>query len=80
MGPILLAMCDGERDLIRIYLIAVGAAVLAAIPMTMAWGGAGAAAGPLVSASLIGLMSRRYARRELGVEIMAVPARSGAPA
>jgi hypothetical protein len=54
--------------------------VLAAIPMTMAWGGAGAAAGPLVSASLIGLMSRRYARRELGVEIMAVPARSGAPA
>jgi len=80
MGPILLAMCDGERDLIRIYLIAVGTAVLAAIPMTMAWGGAGAAAGPLVSASLIGLMSRRYARRELGVEIMAVPARSGAPA
>jgi O-antigen/teichoic acid export membrane protein len=80
MGPILLAMCDGERDLIRIYLIAVGAAVLAAIPMTLAWGGAGAAAGPLVSASLIGLMSRRYARRELGVEIMAVPARSGAPA
>ena len=80
MGPILLAMCDGERDLIRIYLIAIGAAVLAAIPMTMAWGGAGAAAGPLVSASLIGLMSRRYARRELGVEIMAVPAARGAPA
>jgi O-antigen/teichoic acid export membrane protein len=80
MGPILLAMCDGERDLIRIYLIAVGAAVVAAIPMTMAWGGAGAAAGPLVSASLIGLMSRRYSRRELGVEITAVPARSGATA
>ena len=71
MGPILLAMCDGERDLIRIYLIAVGAAVAAAIPMTMAWGGAGAAAGPLVSATLIGLMTRRYARRELGVEITA---------
>jgi len=69
MGPILLAMCDGERDLIRIYAIAVGTAVVAAIPMTMAWGGAGAAAGPLVSATLIGLMSRRYGRRSLGVEI-----------
>jgi len=80
MGPILLAMCDGERDLIRIYLIAVGVAVLAAIPMTVVWGGAGAAAGPIVSATLIGLMSRRYARRELGVEIMPLPARRGAPA
>ena len=79
MGPVLLAMCDGERDLIRIYLIAVGAAVLAAIPMTVAWGGAGAAAGPLVSATLIGLMSRRYARRELGVEITPIPAGSGGP-
>ena len=76
MGPILLAMCDGERDLIRIYLIAVGTAVLAAIPMTAAWGGAGAAAGPLISASLIGWMSRRYARRALGVEIAAIPARA----
>jgi len=72
MGPILLAMCDGERDLIRIYVIAVGSALLAAIPMTMAWGGPGAAAGPLISASLIGLMSRRYARREFGIEITAV--------
>ena len=71
MGPILLAMCDGERDLIRIYAIAVGSALAAAIPLTMTWGGAGAAAGPLVSATLIGLLSRRYARRELGVEIIA---------
>lgn len=75
MGPILLAMCDGERDLIRIYLIAVGAAVAAAIPMTLAWGGAGAAAAPMISAILIGAMSRRYARRELGVEITALPVR-----
>jgi O-antigen/teichoic acid export membrane protein len=71
MGPILLAMCEGERDLIRIYAIAIGTAVAAAIPMTMAWGGAGAAAGPLISATLIGCMSHRYARRELGVEITA---------
>ena len=73
LGPILLAMCDGERDLIRIDLLAVGAAVGAAIPLTMAWGGAGAAAAPMISASLIGLMSRRYGRRELGVEITALP-------
>ena len=71
MGPILLAMCDGERDLIRIYAIAVGCAVAAAIPLTMTWGGAGAAAAPMISGSLIGWMSRRYARRELGVEITA---------
>jgi len=76
MGPILLAMCDGERDLIRIYAIAISAAVALAIPMTFRWGGAGAAAGPLVSASLIGWMSRRYARRELGVEITAIGALS----
>jgi O-antigen/teichoic acid export membrane protein len=80
MGPVLLAMCDGERDLIRIYLIAVGSAVLAAIPMTVAWGGVGAACGSLISPALIGLMSRRYARRELGVEIMAFPGRRGANA
>lgn len=72
MGPILLAMCDGERDLIRIYLIAVGAAVAAAIPLTLVWGGAGAAAAPMLSALLIGLMSRRYAQRALGVEITAI--------
>ena len=74
MGPVLLAMCDGERDLIRIYLIAVGTAVAAAIPLTLAWGGAGAAAAPMLSAFLIGLMSRRYARRTLSLEITALGA------
>lgn len=69
MGPILLAMCDGERDLIRIYATAVGIAVTAAIPLTYFLSGTGAAAGPLISASLIGWMSSRYARRELGLEI-----------
>jgi O-antigen/teichoic acid export membrane protein len=72
MGPILLAMCGGERQLIRIYAVAIGVAIAAAIPLTILWGGAGAAAGPLVSGCLIGWMSRRYARRELGVEITAV--------
>ncbi len=40
--------------------IAIGCALLAAIPMTMAWGSTGAAAGPVISAMLIGLLSRRY--------------------
>jgi O-antigen/teichoic acid export membrane protein len=69
MGPILLAMCGGERDLIRIYLIGVGIAFLAAIPMTMRWGGAGAALGPVISALFIGLLSQRWARRKFGLEI-----------
>ncbi len=71
MGPILLAMCGGERQLIRIYAVAVGAAIVAAIPMTIAWGSAGAAAAPIISAALIGLLSRRYGVRHLGVELTA---------
>jgi len=72
MGPILLAMCEGERDLIRIYSVAVAMAFLAALPMTIAWGGTGAAAAAVISNGLIGIMSWRYGRRELGVEISAV--------
>jgi O-antigen/teichoic acid export membrane protein len=37
MGPILLAMCDGERHLIKLYVVSVGLAVLAAIPLVMAF-------------------------------------------
>jgi hypothetical protein len=73
MGPILLAMCGGERQLIRIYALAVGAAVAAAIPMTIAWGGAGAAAAAIITAAIIGLLSRRYGLKHLGVEITFLP-------
>ncbi len=73
MGPILLAMCGGERQLIRIYAIAVGTAIVAAIPMTIAWGSAGAAAAPIISAALIGLLSWRYGLRELGVDVTVLP-------
>lgn len=72
MGPILLAMCGGERELIRIYLIGVATAFVAAIPLTVFWGGAGAAMGPMVSALLIGSLSRRWARRQFGLEITAL--------
>jgi O-antigen/teichoic acid export membrane protein len=73
MGPILLAMSGGERQLIRIYVLAVGTAIAAAIPMTIAWGSAGAAAGPVITALIIGLLSRRYGRAHLGVEITCLP-------
>jgi O-antigen/teichoic acid export membrane protein len=69
MGPILLAMCGGERALIRAYAVAIGLAVAAAIPLTLVWGAKGTAAASLISAAVIGLYSRRYGRRELGVEI-----------
>jgi O-antigen/teichoic acid export membrane protein len=75
MGPIVLAMCGGEKALTRIYMIAVGAGLAVAIPLTMRWGGAGAACGLLVSAMIIGLMSRRHALSALGVEIAARRAR-----
>lgn len=71
MGPIVLAMCGGERALTKIYTVAVGAGLAVAIPLTMRWGGVGAACGPLVSALLIGWMSRRHALTTLGVEIAA---------
>jgi len=69
MGPILLAMCGGERQLIRIYTLAVGTAILAAVPMTRFWGAPGAGAAPIITAAIIGLLSRRYGRSQLGVEI-----------
>ena len=72
MGPILLAMCNGERHLIKIYLVAVGGAVAAAIPLTHAFGASGAAAAQIVSVSLIGIFSWRYARNVLGLEITCV--------
>lgn len=69
MGPILLAMCGGERTLIRIYVVAIGTAILVAAGATMMWGAAGAAAGSLVSAAFIGVLSRRYGRSRMQVEI-----------
>jgi O-antigen/teichoic acid export membrane protein len=72
MGPILLALCNGERHLIKIYLLAVGTAVAAAIPLIQAFGASGAAAAQIVSVAIIGIFSWRYARNVLGLEITCI--------
>jgi O-antigen/teichoic acid export membrane protein len=72
MGPILLAMCNGERYLIKIYLLAVGTAVAAAFPLIHAFGASGAAAAQIVSVGLVGILSWRYARNVLGLEITCI--------
>ncbi|HEY1605335.1 MAG TPA: lipopolysaccharide biosynthesis protein [Allosphingosinicella sp.] len=73
MGPILLAMCQGERHLTKIYAVAEGAAILAAVPLIRSYGAAGAAAAQMVSAALIGFLSWRYARKVLGLELTFLP-------
>jgi O-antigen/teichoic acid export membrane protein len=78
MGAILLAMCGGERALARIYLLAVGAAIAAGVPLILLWGGAGAAAAQIISAFLIGTLSRRYGRQTLGVEVTLLGAKARA--
>jgi O-antigen/teichoic acid export membrane protein len=75
MGPILLAMCGGERRLTIIYIVAVGAGVLLTWPMTWRWGPAGAAAATNLTSLLIGLGSRDYGKRLLGVDVCFRPYR-----
>jgi O-antigen/teichoic acid export membrane protein len=71
MGPILLAMCGGERRLTLIYILAVGAGILLTLPLTWRWGPAGAAAASNLTALIIGLGSRQYGKRRLGVDVSA---------
>lgn len=69
MGPILLAMCGGERRLTLIYILAVGVGIVITLPLTWHWGSAGAAAATTLTALIIGLGSRRYGRSRLGVDV-----------
>lgn len=73
MGPILLAMCHGERALTRIYLAAVGLGAASAVPLIHAYGAAGAAAAQILSMTVIGFLSWRYGRRTLGVDVTFLP-------
>lgn len=73
MGPILLAMCDAERHLIKIYLAAVGLGIASAVPMILVYGANGAAAAMIVSMGMIGLLSWRYGRSSLGVDCTFLP-------
>jgi O-antigen/teichoic acid export membrane protein len=67
MGPILLAMCDSERHLTLIYLLSVGAGILAAGPLIHSFGAAGAAGAQIVSTGLVSVLSGRFARRRLNL-------------
>ena len=71
MGPILLAMCGGERRLTLIYILAVGAGIAITLPLTWRWGSVGAAAATNLTAVIIGLGSRQYGRSRLGVDVSA---------
>lgn len=73
MGPILLAMCEGERELIKIYVVSVGLGLIAAAPLIAIFGAAGAAVAQIVSLGAIGLLSRRHARNVLGVDVTFLP-------
>ena len=73
MGPIMLAMCHGERQLIRIYLLSVGLAAMAAVPLVIALGATGAAIAFVISNGLIGLLSWRYGKQNLGVDCTFLP-------
>ena len=68
MGPVMVAMCEGERHLIKIYLVSVSIGVAAAVPLVMAYGASGAAAATIVSIGMIGLLSWRYGKSRLGVD------------
>lgn len=73
MGPILLAMCEGERYLIKIYVVSVGLGILAAIPMVIVLGSPGAAAAMAASTGLISFLSWRYGKSRLGVDSTFLP-------
>jgi O-antigen/teichoic acid export membrane protein len=73
MGPIMLAMCDGERHLIKIYIISVGVATAAAVPLVIAYGANGAAAAIVISNGLVGFLSWSYGKSRLGVDSTFLP-------
>jgi O-antigen/teichoic acid export membrane protein len=73
MGPILLAMCGGERQLIRIYLFSVSLSILAAAGLIMAFGASGAASAMVISMGLIGFFSWHYGRTHLEVDCTFLP-------
>lgn len=73
MGPILLAMCGGERHLIKIYLAGLGLGVGAALMLIPPFGAVGAAGATIVSMGTVGLLSWRYGRTHLRVDCTFVP-------
>jgi O-antigen/teichoic acid export membrane protein len=79
MGPIVLAMCEGERHLTRIYLLAVGTGIVSAVALIPTFGAVGAAGATIISMGMVGFLSWRYGRRRLGVDSTFVPLLRTAP-
>ena len=73
MGPILLSMCDAERNLFTIYVVSTVTGVAAAYPLILAYGATGAAMAMVVSNGLIGLLSWNVGRTSLGADSTFVP-------
>jgi O-antigen/teichoic acid export membrane protein len=69
----MLAMCDGERQLIKIYMVSVGLAAGAAVPLVITFGATGAAVAFLISNGLVGLLSWRDGKVRLGVDSTFLP-------
>ena len=67
MGPILLAMAGSERHLTLIYLVAVGAGIIAAALLVPRYGAVGAASAQVLSTGAIGVLSGLFARKRLGL-------------
>jgi hypothetical protein len=68
MGPILLSMCDGERKLFTIYVVASVGGVAAAYPLILMFSATGAAMAMIVSNGLIAFLSWNVGRTDLGVD------------
>jgi O-antigen/teichoic acid export membrane protein len=68
MGPILLSMCEGERKLFTIYVVATVAGVVAAYPLIVLHSATGAAIAMIVSNALIAFFSWNVGRTDLGVD------------
>lgn len=68
MGPILLAMCHRERQLARIYVLAIACGLVIACLLIQALGAAGVALGQLASLSVIGGLSWLDARQALKLD------------
>jgi O-antigen/teichoic acid export membrane protein len=68
VGVVLLAVSDGERDLLRAFVASVAASLLTAIPLGMALGANGVALAAVIGALINNLYAWRAARKRMGLE------------
>ena len=68
VGPILLSMGGGERDLTKAYALSLIVAVGAAIPLVMRYGATGAAAASVAGAVVLNLIAWHSIRSRFGLD------------